>query len=82
MSASAKARLVVLPIATLGEVLAHGFGVHVWCPRCHQFRQPTIPAERLSHRFAGTLPLPLRRSRLSVLSARSPRSEETERHDH
>jgi hypothetical protein len=53
MSASAKARSVVLPIATLGEVLVHGFEVHVWCPRCHQFRRPTIPAEKLTRRFAG-----------------------------
>jgi transposase-like protein len=53
MSLPARARTVVLPIATLGEVLVHGFEVHVWCPRCHQFRRPTIPAERLSHRFAG-----------------------------
>ena len=53
MSSPARARSVVLPIATLGELLAIGFEVHVWCPRCHQFRQPTIPTERLSRRFAG-----------------------------
>ena len=53
MSSPARARSVVLPIATLGELLAHGFEVHVWCPRCHQWGQPTIPAEKLRKRFAG-----------------------------
>jgi hypothetical protein len=53
MSSPARARAVVLPIATLGELLAHGFEVHVWCPRCHIWRQPTIPAERLRRRFTG-----------------------------
>jgi len=54
MSLPARARSIVLPIATLGELLAYGFEVQVWCPRCHQFRRPTIPAEKLSRRFAGT----------------------------
>ena len=53
MSLPSKARSTVLPIATLGELLAHGFEVHVWCPRCHEFRRPTIPAARLRKRFAG-----------------------------
>ena len=54
MSLPARARsVVVLPVATLGELLAHGFEVHVWCPRCHEFRQPTIPAAKLRRRFAG-----------------------------
>ena len=53
MSLPARARSVVLPIATLGDLLAHGFEVHVWCPRCHEFRRPTIPAEKLPKRFAG-----------------------------
>jgi hypothetical protein len=53
MSASAKAQFVVLPLTTLGELLAHGFEVHVWCPRCHTMRRPTVPAERLRSRFAG-----------------------------
>jgi hypothetical protein len=42
-----------LPIATLGELLAYGFEVHVWCPRCHTMRRATIPAEKLRTRFAG-----------------------------
>ena len=53
MSLPARARSVVLPIATFGELAAHGFEIHVWCPRCHQFRRAVIPAERLSSRFAG-----------------------------
>lgn len=53
MSASPKARAVVLPIATLGDLQAHGFEIHVWCPRCHQWGRPTIPAEKLRRRFAG-----------------------------
>src|SRR5260370_5581232 len=53
MLASLKAARVVLPIATLGELLAQGLEVHVWCPRCHKWGRPTIPAERLRNRFAG-----------------------------
>jgi hypothetical protein len=53
MSAHARARSVILPIATLSELLACGFEVHVWCPRCHRWGQPTISAERLGRRFAG-----------------------------
>jgi hypothetical protein len=53
MPSPARARAVVLPIATLGELLVHGFEVHVWCPRCRTMRQTTIPAEKLRSRFAG-----------------------------
>ena len=54
MSSTARARSVVLPIATLGELLAYGYEVRVYCPRCHQRGRPTIPAERFRRRFAGT----------------------------
>jgi hypothetical protein len=54
VSSHPRARAVVLPLATLGELLAYGFEVHVWCPRCHQWGGPTIPAERLRDRIAGT----------------------------
>ena len=47
-------RRLPLPFITLGDLLAHGLEVHVWCPRCHTWRQPIIPAERLRRRFAGT----------------------------
>ena len=53
MSLPSKARSTVLPIATLGELLAHGFEVHVWCPGCHKWGRPTIPAGKLRKRFAG-----------------------------
>ena len=53
MSLPARARAVVLPIATLGELLAHGFEIHVWCARCHKWGHPKIPAEKLRRRFAG-----------------------------
>ena len=47
------AQYVSLPFTTLGELLAHGFEVHVWCPRCHTMRRPTTPAEKLRRHFAG-----------------------------
>jgi hypothetical protein len=53
MPASPKARAVLLPIATLGELLSHGFEAEVWCPRCHTMRRPAIPAEKLRRNFAG-----------------------------
>ena len=37
-----------------GRAAGHGFEVHVWCSRCHPWGCPTIPAERLGRRFAGT----------------------------
>jgi len=52
MSLPARARSVVLPVATLGELLDYGFEVHVWRPRCHQFRRALIPAAWLRRRFA------------------------------
>jgi hypothetical protein len=83
MSSPARARSVALPIATLGELLAHDFEIHVWCPRCHEFRRPTIPAERLRHKFAGA------RFRCRCGAPHYPSfrpgphtREETERHDH
>jgi len=83
MSSSARARSVALPIATLGELLAHDFEIHVWCPRCHEFRRPTIPAERLRHKFAGAR-FRCRCGAPDYPSFRpSPHTrEETERHDH
>jgi hypothetical protein len=44
---------VPLPLTTLGDLLANGLEVHVWCPRCHIWRQPIIPAERIRSRFTG-----------------------------
>jgi hypothetical protein len=52
-NAKRSARYVPLPLMTLGDLLAHGLEIHVWCPRCHKWGHPTIPAERLSRRFAG-----------------------------
>jgi hypothetical protein len=46
-------RHVPLPLTTLGELLTHGLEVHVWCPRCHPWGRPVIPAEKLRSRFAG-----------------------------
>ena len=34
-STKRSARLVPLPFTTLGDLLAYGLEVHVWCPRCH-----------------------------------------------
>jgi hypothetical protein len=47
------ARIVPLPVATFAELDAFGLEVHVWCPRCHTWGRPTIPAEKLRRRFAG-----------------------------
>src|SRR5262249_43935782 len=41
------AGLLPLPFTTLGDLLAHGLEVHVWCPRCHQMRPVQIPPDRL-----------------------------------
>ena len=41
------------PFTTFGELLSFGLEIHVWCPRCHEMRRPTIPAEKLRTRFAG-----------------------------
>jgi len=46
-------RHVPLPVTTFADLAAFGFEVHVWCPRCHKWGRPTIPAERLRTRFAG-----------------------------
>ena len=47
MSLPVGAQSAVLPVATLGELLAYGFEMHVWCPRCHQFRRAVMPDEWL-----------------------------------
>jgi hypothetical protein len=54
MSLPARARSILLPLVTLGEVLAHGYEVHVWCPRCHTVLRATVPAEKLRTKFAGS----------------------------
>jgi hypothetical protein len=46
-------RVAPLPLTTLGDLLAYGLEVHIWCPRCHTWGRPTIPAEKLRSRFAG-----------------------------
>jgi len=46
-------RLVPLPFATFGELLAFGLEVHAYCPKCHSRRRVEIGLGRLRKPFAG-----------------------------
>ena len=52
-NAKRAARHVPLPFSTFGELLSFGLEIHIWCPRCHEMRRLTLPAEKLCSRFAG-----------------------------
>jgi hypothetical protein len=47
-------RLVPLPFATLGELLAFGLEVHAYCVNCHTTRRVEVGVRRLRKPFAGT----------------------------
>jgi len=46
-------RLVPLPFATFGELLAFGLEVHAWCAGCKAGRRVAIGVRRLRQPFAG-----------------------------
>ena len=46
-------RIVPLPFATFGELLAFGLEIHAWCGRCKSMRKVEIGPRRLRRPFAG-----------------------------
>jgi hypothetical protein len=47
-------RIVPLPFATFGELLAFGLQIHAWCGSCKSMRKVDIGPRRLRRPFAGT----------------------------
>jgi hypothetical protein len=53
MSSQEEWRLVPLPFATFGELLAFGLEVRAWCTGCKSMRRVEIGVRRLRQPFVG-----------------------------